>query len=319
MRAFLLCIVASCSSGADPTSTPPLENAPQEDAAPPGTDATAFSNEAGTDARVVTDAHRDVGVPDGPAPSPGTLPQPTGPCPTLVTGNGLDVALTTTLGPRKVRVWVDTAKASALHGPVVFSWHGLGDIPTGAGMDGASRTRLLGMGGMFVAPYLRPNAPTGYWESSDLITVDTFLACAHQSLGIDTRRIYGMGLSAGGREALRFGLERSGYVAAIIAYSPGTNGTFQATQDPNNKFPTLLTYGSAEPTIFKDLAEGYFDLLTGKGHFVGMCKHSLGHTIPSDVAKEALTFFLDHPFGTRPSPYAGGFPVAFPTHCGLTK
>jgi hypothetical protein len=28
-------------------------------------------------------------------------------------------------------------------------------------------------------------------------------------------------------------------------------------------------------------------------------------------------FFYDHPFGTRPSPYAGGLPGGFPGYCAL--
>ena len=42
-----------------------------------------------------------------------------------------------------------------------------------------------------------------------------------------------------------------------------------------------------------------------------------GHTIPTDARDSIGQFFDDHPFGTTPSPYAGGLPGGFPGYCSL--
>lgn len=253
----------------------------------------------------------------GPFPKPQFLPAPFGPCPEFVAP---EIALTTSQGPRRAKIWLSD-KAKSLHGPLIFYWHGWHGTPGLSGIDNASLKKLLDMGGIFVAPYVRqPNTSDDYWGREDLLTADEVVACAMQKVGIDTRHIHSIGYSAGGRETVRFSWERSGYVASVVTYSPGTNPPAPGpSQDPDNKFAALITWGATEDPIYQQLAEDYFDKLTADRHFAVMCKHAGGHVQPSPVVTQALSFLLAHPFKVTPSPYAGGLPNTLPTYCGLTK
>lgn len=177
------------------------------------------------------------------------------------------------------------------------------------------------MGGMLIAPYIDAADEDEYWDMDDVLMADEVVACAIQKVGVDLRRIYSTGLSAGGWQTLNFAYRRSGYVAAAVAYSPGTNGGLStAPQDPTGTFATLLSHGgSSEPAIYQTLSEGYFDSLVKNGHFVTMCKHKNGHSAPAPIRDVAFDYLMAHPFGTKPSPYAAGLPATFPSYCGLTK
>jgi hypothetical protein len=83
----------------------------------------------------------------------------------------------------------------------------------------------------------------------------------------------------------RAGYRRAGYLASVVTYSGGQLAAI----------PDLL-------------AAGRFDFI---------CDHGLGHRIPPDVGASVWRFLQDHPFGTKPSPYAAALPAGFPAYCGL--
>lgn len=256
--------------------------------------------------------------PGGPAPE--HLPKVFGACPTFV-GKGESVTFQTSRGPRPVRMWISDA-AKTLDGPLVFYWHGWHGGPLVSGITNAALTELLDKGGIFVAPFLDPEAKekrSDYWSDWDLITADQVVACAIATVGIDKRRIHSIGYSAGGMQTYRMIHERSGYLASAVMYSPGTNGPPKPRQETKNKIASIITWGDAEDKIFRTLAESYFDKLTSYGFFTMMCHHTSGHIQPGKVVERALDFLLEHPFGTDPSPFAGGIPNDYPSYCGLTK
>lgn len=261
----------------------------------------------------------DSGAVGGPAGGPAAeyLPTVFGACPTFA-GEGAKVIFQTSRGDRPVRMWMSDA-AQTLDGPLVFYWHGWHGSPGLSGITTAALKELLAMGGLFVAPYIEPNAEDDYWSSWDLVTADQVVACAIATVGIDTRRIHSIGYSAGGMQTYRMIHERSGYLASAILYSPGTNGGPGPRQEKQNKIASIITWGDTEDKIFKTLAESYFDKLTGYGFFSMMCHHTGGHIQPGGVRDRALDFLLAHPFGTDPSPFASGIPANYPTYCGLTK
>ncbi|HMR06393.1 MAG TPA: hypothetical protein PKA88_11455 [Polyangiaceae bacterium] len=253
----------------------------------------------------------------GSSPKAQYVPKPGGKCPEFT---GAEITLQPAQGARTVKLWISDA-AKTLEGPLVFYWHGWHGSPGAGGISSAARTQLLAMGGMLVAPYIDAADEDEYWDMDDVLMADEVVACAIEKVGIDLRRIYSTGLSAGGWQTLHFAYKRSGYVAAAVAYSAGTNGGLSAVpQDPTGKFAALLSHGgSSEPAIYQTLAEGYFDGLTKNGHFVAMCQHTNGHSAPAAMRDVAFDFLMAHPFGTTPSPFAGGLPAAFPAYCGLTK
>lgn len=260
----------------------------------------------------------DGGAPraEGPAPKAEFLPAPHGRCPEFV---GPEITLNPEQGPRVVKLWISEA-AQSLDGPLVFNWHGWHGSPGGNGIDATSREELLAMGGMLIAPYIDPADEDEYWDMDDVLLADEVLACAIEKVGVDLRRIHSVGLSAGGRQSLLLAYQRSGYIASIVTYSPGTSGGSLVSQDPSNRFAAMISHGGmTEDAIFQQLAEQYFDGLVGAGHFAVMCQHESGHSAPSPVRDRAWELLLAHPFGTDPSPYADGLPPSFPSYCRLTK
>jgi predicted esterase len=251
-----------------------------------------------------------------PTPKAEHIPKPHGPCPEFV---GPEITLQPEQGPRTVKLWISEA-ADTLDGPLVFNWHGWHGSPGPGGIDTTSREQLLAMGGLLVSPYIEPTDEDKYWDMDDVLLADEVVGCAIEKVGIDLRRIYSTGLSAGGRQSLLLAYQRSGYISAIVTYSPGTSSGSLIAQDPTSKFAALISHGgSTEDAIFQQLAEHYFDKLTGAGHFVVLCQHTAGHSAPSALRTVAFDFLMAHPFGTAPSPYASSLPAAYPTYCGFTK
>ena len=68
-----------------------------------------------------------------------------------------------------------------------------------------------------------------------------------------------------------------------------------------------------------DLSNEYLNVLTSAGHFAFICNHGRGHTIPTDAVPSVIEFFYAHPYGTDPSPYAGGLLLDFRLLHALTR
>ena len=85
--------------------------------------------------------------------------------------------------------------------------------------------------------------------------------------------------------------------------------------------PALIFHGGTSDSVygvdFAGASVRYAADVRAMGNFSAICDHGKGHSIPRDAAPSLLTFFAAHPFGTRPSPYAGGLPASFPTYCKL--
>ena len=100
---------------------------------------------------------------------------------------------------------------------------------------------------------------------------------------------------------------RSQYVASVAAYSGGNSGMFQ---EMNNKFAAMIMTGGTSDNVYgQDFYNGskaWQTSLKGAGHFAMFCDHGGGHSIPSKLVPGVFQFFMDHPYGTNPSPYAGG-------------
>ena len=322
---LLICLAGSLAgcegvveSSADSGVTPPRPEAGVEAGADSGSgpspgDAGWAPGDAGSGLRDGGSGLRDAGSGSAPAPAAEHLPTIFGRCPTFM-GDGADVTFQTSRGDRPVRMWISEA-AETLDGPLVLYWHGWHGSPGLSGITSSALRQLLDMGGIFVAPYIDPDAPSNYWTSWDLITADQVVACAIATVGIDQRRIHSIGYSAGGMQTYRMIHERSGYLASAVMYSPGTNGSPGMRQERENLIATMITWGDAEDMIYQTLAEQYFARLTGYGFFSIMCHHTGGHIQPSGVRDRALDFLLAHPFGTNPSPFVHELPDNYPDYC----
>jgi poly(3-hydroxybutyrate) depolymerase len=260
---------------------------------------------------------------DGPHPT--DLPEPQGECPDFVDGT---ITVQPSVGARDVRLWISSA-ADNLDGPLVFYWHGTGSSPQEVqwGLGSSTVDAILDMGGMVVAPTSDPDSGQWPWflvsgnREDDLLVADEVLACAIEKVGVDTRRIHTLGMSAGGLHTAQMSLRRSNYIASAVPYSGGIIYGNPPNADPSNKFAAMIFHGGETDVVagadFEDASNNYRDILTQNGNFAFICNHGEGHTIPQDALPSVWQFLQDHPFGTDPPPYAGGLPQGFPTYCTL--
>jgi hypothetical protein len=217
--------------------------------------------------------------------------------------------------------------SAALHGPIVFYWHGTGSSPLEArvGLGTTVISQIKAAGGIVVGMIGdqgsgQNTSGNGVWHDSDMVVADEVLACAILR-GIDTRHIHALGMSAGGLQTTSFSYMRSNYLASVVVYSGGLTFGNPAYQDANNKFAAMIVHGGDSDVVsgfsFQDASVRYRDDLRTDGHFAFLCNHDGGHTIPSGIGTHAWRFFQDHPYGTQPSPYASALPSTFPTYCTL--
>ena len=267
-------------------------------------------------------------------PNPTFVPKPTGSCPSFA--NGTVTFAPAGIAPRQARLWMSSA-ASTLHGPLVFYWYATTSSTNEVlyGLGQSIVDAITAKGGIVVAPV--EDMPNGQknqfpWylvtgnQMDDLKVADEIVGCAIQQVGIDLRHIHSLGMSAGGLQTTRMSYLRSGYLASVATYSGGlASGTMDTFEDPTNLFAAMIFHGGATDMYgqlnFQTASESYKTALRTAGHFAFICDHSAntpGHQIPPPPAATSVwQFFQDHPFGTNPSPYAGGLPSGFLSYCTI--
>ncbi|HEX6838744.1 MAG TPA: hypothetical protein VF334_19335 [Polyangia bacterium] len=273
-------------------------------------------------------------VDGGGSTTPTNLPKPTGPCPTFA--NGTLTFSPAGIAPRQARVWM-TSAASTLHGPLVFYWYATTSSTSEVlyGLGQSIVDDINAKGGIVVAPV--EDMPNGQknqfpWylvtgnQMDDLLVADEIVGCAIEKVGIDVRHIHSLGMSAGALHTTRMSYLRSGYLASVATYSGGiAPGVMDSFQDPSNLFAAMIFHGGSTDTYgqlsFQMASQSYETALRAAGHFAFICDHSAnapGHQIPPPPAATSVwQFFQDHPFGTNPSPYAGGLPSGFLSYCTI--
>lgn len=300
--------------------------APDDDGRPQGDgDAAAGPDSDGDgDSDTDTDADTDADG-DTDAISP-LLPEPTGPCPEFVSGDlifspsGIEIQ-------RSAHVWISD-QAETKDGPLLLYWHATGSGPTEAvyGLGSNVIAEVKAQGGLVVAPVPDPAAGTYEWflvsglQEDDLLLMDEIVACAIEKVGVDTRRIHTLGMSAGGLNTAQASFRRSNYIASAVTYSGGISYLAPAIQNEENRFAAMIFHGGDDDVYvldFQDTSEAFLRMLQENGHFAFVCNHGRGHTIPADATGSVWRFFQDHPFGTDPSPYEGGLPEGFASYCSL--
>jgi hypothetical protein len=213
-------------------------------------------------------------------------------------------------------------------GPLVFFWHGT--VMAANSYLGIPVARITGEGGVIVAPDGPASGEEGAMCSGTMIfgdtttweVVDQITACAVKNHGVDPRRIYATGCSAGGLQSGCMAGRRSNYMAAVATNSGGLTVPFMQWQD-KTRIPAVMTMHGA-PGVdvvaidFSQSSASLDDATKTAGGFVINCNHGGGHCgAPGDLYNAAITFMYAHPFGTKPSPYTGGLPAEFPSYCAI--
>lgn len=257
-----------------------------------------------------TDGRGDGG--GGGPESPAEIPTPKGTCPDFANGD-------VTFNPGTARTATITMSASSTgNGPLIVYWHSTSNDATEA-LRALNVSAVSAAGGIIVAPH-DPNYPgdpfpwlNHYADHNALF--DEIYACAVHKKVVHPGRVHALGFSAGGLMTTQLSFERSKYLASIAAYSGGLTGAPPAFQDMNNKFPSMILTGGAMDTYdtgttvvnFHMMSQSWQTTLKNAGHFAMLCDHGGKHTLPSSAVKDGIVqFFVDHPYGTNPSPYAGG-------------
>lgn len=153
------------------------------------------------------------------------------------------------------------------------------------------------------------------WGAGDLELVDQLVACAVRDRGVDARRIYAMGCSAGGLFTAAMAALRSQYVAAAVATMGGwvidvpfASGNTPALMTVHQPPGTSLIVDFAQASAVADKAFG------ARGGFVVDCQTS---DRTCDSGADAWAFLEAHPFGVTPEPWAGGLPAGFSAVCSI--
>jgi len=273
------------------------------------------------------DAGFDAGVERPTAP---VLPVATGACPDFLSSETVTLS-PAGIEPRSVRVWISD-QAETLDGPVIFFWHGAGGSAGDAqyAFSAGQIDAVLEQGGVVVSPSSDPGAGDFPWyltvgsADDDLRVMDDAVACLDEQVGIDATHIHSLGFSAGALHNSQVAVRRASYVASVATYSGGliTRRT-PPTDAPGARFAALLFHGGPGDIVitnFMDATETYRDVLTRQGHYVVVCAHGGGHTIPNQGPEQVMRFFEDHPFGVSPFPYsAGALPDVFGAECAAAN
>lgn len=253
---------------------------------------------------------------DGPQP---TIPAIDGDCPEFRDGSTISVG-----GHGGVLIMSGTGSG----GPLLFYWHGTGSSAGEARrtLPASVRSDITGSGGIIASFSGRQQARggrdcsgTGAHNMADFDAADQIAACAVANHGIDPRRIYATGCSAGGLQTGCMAAQRGSYIAAVTPNSGGFNFRQSLSEGAT---PNAFTMhgGSGDNVIvnFGQTSASFGNVIKGAGGFWIDCNHRSGHCrAPADLQAAGWEFLKAHPYGTKTSPYADGLPASFPSYCEI--
>jgi phospholipase/carboxylesterase len=183
------------------------------------------------------------------------------------------------------------AAAPACPRPLLIMLHGAGGTPNQIGtMVAAARDAGI----FLLVPYSRG----GTWEvaqqtfGADTRTIDRAIEEASRRVCIDPRRIALAGFSDGASMALSLGVANGTLLSHVIAFSPGF------VFDPGHRgVPRFfVAHGTSDQILpFANTERTVVPYLRGFTYTVEFTPFPGGHTIPTDVARDALAWFIQNP------------------------
>jgi hypothetical protein len=261
----------------------------------------------------------DGGVVGGTSALDPIIPEISGECPAIKAG-------TSTVKVMGLSASVTAGEKKDGTGALLIYYYGTGKLGGVTSLPAAIKSDITAQGGIVFALNEAKNtggdcSGTGTFGIDDFKVVDQFVACAVKNYGINPKRIYATGCSAGGLTSGCMGIMRSNYIAAVAPNSGGVTIGYGKLQDPK-RVPNVITMngGSGDNVIvnFGETSEGYDNYILKYGGFAVNCIHSSGHCgAPAALYQSAWQFLKDHPYGTKPSPYAGGLPSGFHASCKI--
>jgi predicted esterase len=220
-----------------------------------------------------------------------------------------------------------TVGAAGKMGPVYFFWHGTGGSASNVSQVPASiRNEVISSGGIIASFNGNDSSGTGgdcsgtgAHNIADFDAADQIVACAVKNHGVDPRRIYTTGCSAGGLQSGCMAQMRSSYIAAS---APNSGGLVVDMKWQDAGKPAIFTMhgGDSDWVIvsFSDTSATMDMLAKAHGSFVVNCNHGGGHCgAPAALYEASWKFMKDHPYGVE-SPWKGGIPAGVaPDYCKI--
>ena len=248
------------------------------------------------------------------------LPEIKGECPEFKNGGTIMVA-----GHRSI---VISAGEPGKGGPLLFYWHGTGGSAGEAmrTLPAAVRNEIIMSGGIIAAFNGNQSSGsggdcsgTGAHNMADFDAADQIAACAVKNHGIDARRIYTTGCSAGGLQSGCMAMMRSSYLAAA---APNSGGIVARPMWQDMHSPAIFTmHGGSSDMVIVTFSQTSATLdMQAKSHgsFVVNCDHGGGHCqAPAALQTAAWQFMKDHPFGFDKSPWTAAIPSGVPNYCKI--
>lgn len=209
--------------------------------------------------------------------------------------------------------------------PVLFVYHGAGSNP-GQFQAFFQTARLAAEHGYIVVVPAASGVFMIEWpllpgERTEL-EVGLFtdvLSCLDEAFGIDRRRVYTTGFSAGGLWSTYLALYESRYLAAAAIFSGGVSDVTHGYQTPAWSIPILATHGGPTDEValrFDLTTAALVDGLLDDGHLVVLCEHDGGHVIPWPVIDILVPFLGAFAFGeVDPQWSEADTPASWPDAC----
>lgn len=173
------------------------------------------------------------------------------------------------------------------HGSLVFYWHGTGSSLAEIDLmfSAKGRADIMKDGGLIVgfASSTRTGGDcsgTGEHAIDDFKVADQIAACGVKNWGIDPRRIYATGCSAGGLQSGCMGIQRSQYIAAVAPNSGGVTVGYGTVEDLTRMPAVMTMHGGPSDFViveFAQTSEAHDNYMLEKGSFVIDCNHMGGH------------------------------------------
>ena len=241
-------------------------------------------------------------------------------CPEI---DGGKITLTSDGRERTVKVLLPDGDTAGK--PLVFAWH-----PLGADADWlASALDLREYADTVDAVVFVPDSTgenTYEWgyvveTVADLTLYDDLRTCAYEQLAIDLGRVSSVGFSAGALWTSYLAVHRGDTLATILPFSGGADPII-AYEAPAGPLSALLNYGGDTDLYgggivdFTETTLSLADGLVGDDHFVVLCNHDGGHTIPPEGRDMMDAWLTRHTFGAA-SPFVSGDLSNFPDYCGV--
>jgi phospholipase/carboxylesterase len=127
--------------------------------------------------------------------------------------------------------------------------------------------------------------------SYDVTFIDSALRRSFERCSVNPARVVVSGFSDGASYALGLGLANGDLFSRVVAFSPG--GIVPSDTPPNGHPEFFLSHGVQDPVLPIDLASRRIAQgLRGDGYSVELVEFNGGHTVPPQIALQAVEWFL---------------------------